>query len=130
MKNIFKALTLCLLLTSCSDNYDYTPYYNAKGMKGTEVYCWEIKENTWRCGAMSGTNRNKSLDELQYLQNDLPCTLKNMKKILSTFTDEERNNVSIATIPYPITEDNFEIVTFNPNNEITSYLIKELGLSK
>ena len=153
MKKILTLFGICMCLVSCSysttnredalierkisyenteeamSKYDYSPYYNTKGMKGTEVYCWEIEENIWRCGAMLGTNRNKTLDELLWMQNDLPCTLKKMNEILSTYTDEERRGITLYEIPYPMTVEIYNTSFLNYNSENLPFLVSELGLT-
>lgn len=70
-------------LTSCNtqktSSIDYSLYESAYGMKGTEIYCWEISNNDWRCGALIGTNRNKTNDEIKRLY---PIKLEDMKELL------------------------------------------------
>ena len=153
MKKILTLFGICMCLVSCSrsttsredalkerkisyenteeamSKYDYSPYYNTKGMKGTEVYCWEIEENIWRCGAMLGTNRSKTLDELLWMQNDLSCTLKKMNEILSTYTDEEKRGITVYEIPYPMTEEIYNTSFLNYNSENMPFLVSELGLT-
>ena len=153
MKKILTLFGICMCLVSCScsttsredalvernisyenteeamSKYDYSPYYNTKGMKGTEVYCWKIEDNTWRCGTMLGTNRIKTLAELLWMQNELPCTLKRMKTILSTYTDEERRGITIFEIPYPMTEEIYNTSFLNYNSENKPFLVSELGLT-
>lgn len=84
-------------------------------MKGTEIYCWEISNNDWRCGALIGTNRNKTYEELKTIQEDYPCPLSTMKTILSSYPDDARNSIYIRIIDYPLSIDNF--VGEIPNDE-------------
>lgn len=136
-KNI-KALLISLAslsLFSCSEKYDYTLYYEAASMKGTEVYCWQISPGIWRCGAIYGTNRLKTLDEILHMQNDLPCTLGKMKKIIKTFEYEnKKDHVWAIDVPYPITQEVMEEL-YNDNSykyyesENIKYLNWRLGIS-
>ena len=85
-------------------------------MKGTEVYCWQISPGIWRCGAIYGTNRLKTLDEILHMQNDLPCTLGKMKKIIKTFEYEnKKDHVWAIDVPCPITQKVIEEL-YNDNS--------------
>ncbi|MFA5421790.1 MAG: hypothetical protein WC344_03200 [Bacilli bacterium] len=127
-----------LLLSGCVERYDYTPYYHAVG-KGTEVYCWEIGENDFRCGAMPGTNRFKTYDEFQAIQK-LPATLSKMREILEYIKIEDPYNyfVSMHIIIYPLPDygenDNgvcswYDILSEKDKDEaIRYYLETRLGI--
>lgn len=155
MKKILTLFGICMCLVSCScsttsreyaliersisyentekamSKYDYSEYYNAKGMKGTEVYIWKILDNVWRCGARIGTNRLASLEELQFMQKELPCSLPKMKEILSTYSEEERKNIAVVSMPYPITEENYNPYNFQDGQYDFSELVDvmtQLGL--
>lgn len=61
---MFGILTSCNSQTSnnsTSSYIDYSIYTSAYGGKGTELYCWKIDNDSWRCGALIGTNREKYL---------------------------------------------------------------------
>lgn len=135
MKNKLKlCIGICLMLGICSScNYtsetnsiDYTIYESAYGVKGTEIYCWEIADNDFRCGALAGTNRNKTYEELKTIQDDYSCPLETMKKILANYPEETRKYASIFIINYPLEKDDF--VRRIPNEEILIYLRNKLGL--
>ena len=155
MKKILTLFGICMCLASCSCNsveredaliersisienrqatmakYDYSPYYNAKSMKGTEVLFWKILDNEWRCGARIGTNRLASLEEIQFMQKELPCSLPKMKEILSTYSEEERKNISTFPIEYPVTEENYNTY-YLPDGQYDFYelldVMTQLGL--
>lgn len=124
MKNFLKLLFLSLILTSlcsCDNNYDYSLYYSYKdNLKGIEVYCWD-NGNAWYSGILMGTNRTKFIDEVQWLQDNLPCPLNKMRKILKDYSDEEVNNARIVVVSAPplskelngmITEENIDEYTY------------------
>ena len=46
----------------------YPEYFELSDFKGIEVYVWQIAEESYRCGIMSGTNRNKTEEEIWELQ--------------------------------------------------------------
>lgn len=123
----------CLMvgaLTSCknptSSEIDYSIYNSAIGSKGTELYCWGIANDSWRCGVLPGTNSNKTFEELKKIQEMYPCPLDTMKVILSTYFDEARNNILILIIDYPLTMDNY--AGRAPGIDTLNYLKNELGL--
>lgn len=123
------SISAILLVTLCP-SIQYAPYYNAKGGKGTEVYCWKLRDDSWRCGALKGTNRLKSSEEIKRLQR-LPCTLQVMKNILATYSESERKNVSVLVIDYP-TSQLERFYTFYSRDQIPetySYLYQELNLT-
>ena len=79
--------------------------------KGLEIYCWKTDGGEWKCGAIPGTNRLKSGNEIAFLQEKLPCPLSEMNKILMTYSEEERKYKKEEDIP-----------------ETYIYLYTELGL--
>lgn len=46
----------------------YPEYFELSDFKGIEVYVWQMAEESYRCGIMSGTNRNKTEEEIWELQ--------------------------------------------------------------
>ena len=46
----------------------YPEYFELSDFKGIEVYVWQVAENSYRCGMMSGTNRLKTDKEISALQ--------------------------------------------------------------
>ena len=54
--------------TGSSSKLDYSLYYSYKtNIKGIEIYCWE-NEDYWYSGILPGTNRFKSVEEVEWLQ--------------------------------------------------------------
>lgn len=107
--------------------HDYSPYYNLSTGKGLEVYCWEISDGEWRCGALSGTNRGKWADEIAYLQYELPCPLNEMNKILKAYS-----GVSIVVFVVDYMQDTSDTLVYKLSQDIPEtykFLYSELGLS-
>lgn len=110
----------------CTRN-NYSPYYNLSTGKGLEVYCWEISDGEWRCGALSGTNRVKWADEIAYLQYELPCPLNEMNKILKAYS-----GVSIVVFVVDYMQDTSDTLVYKLSQDIPEtykFLYSELGLS-
>lgn len=115
MKLKTKARFLLLLnivtLTSCKSNdlNDYSLYYSYIGEgKGLEVYCWK-KEASWYSGLLPGTNRLKTVDEVERLQDNLPCPINKMCEILDTILEEYEKKycfVYIVSVPPKVEELN------------------------
>ena len=76
----------------------YPHYFELTHSKGIEVYVWQIAENVYRCGLMSGTNRNKTEDEIHALQSS-PLTIAEAKVILNELNVKKDN-----VFPYAITQ--------------------------
>ena len=73
------------ILSSCSDNTDYSSYYNLDTFKGLEVYAYPIK-STYKYRLISGTNVTKDDKDLEALP---LATASKMKSILKTYDDAE-----------------------------------------
>lgn len=86
-------------------------YYNLDTFKGIEVYVWQVDDGEYRCGAMSGTNRNKTINELITLAEN-SATINEMKTILSSY-DIDMENVFIILVENPLTSKNFVIEEIN-----------------
>ena len=59
----------------------FAEYYNLGTTKGIEVYMWQTANGEYRCGALSGTNRNKTNDEILNLAKN-SATIEEMREIL------------------------------------------------
>lgn len=119
MKKIIAASILVVLvlgLVVCSTSgylrIKYSEYYNLDTFKGIEVYVWQTDDGEYRCGAMSGTNRNKTIEELITLAEN-SATIDEMKTILSSY-DIDKENVIIILVENPLTNKNFVIEEINP----------------
>ena len=83
----------------------FSEYYNLDTFKGIEVYVWQTNDGTYECGAMNGTNRNKTFEEILLLEKN-GATFEEMRTILSSYNiDKER----IVIIPVNINAEDFEI---------------------
>lgn len=128
-KAIFLLLLNIVTLTSCKSNdlYDYSLYYSYNGEgKGLEVYCWK-QETSWYSGLLPGTNRLKTVNEVQWLQDNLPCPINKMCEILDTILEEDEKEycfVCIVSVPPKVEELN------HPSNdsETLQWLRKQLDL--
>lgn len=59
----------------------YPEYFELSDFKGIEVYVWQMAEDSYTCGLMGGTNRNKTEEEIWDLQNKA-LTIDEAKAIL------------------------------------------------
>ncbi len=116
--------------TSISTKLDYALYYSYKtNMKGIEIYCWE-NEDYWYSGILPGTNRFKSVEEVEWLQENLPCPLDEMAKILATYSEEMLKYAPVRIVSIPPKE--LEITSnINEQNKIDKYkyVYGKLGLN-
>ena len=60
----------------------YPEYFELSAFKGIEIYVWEMAEGSYHCGMMSGTNRNKTEEEIWDLAKK-PLTIEEAKLILN-----------------------------------------------
>ena len=124
-KAIFLLLLNIVTLTSCKSNdlNDCSLYYSYSGEgKGLEVYCWK-KEASWYSGLLPGTNRLKTVDEVQRLQDNLPCPINKMCEILDTILEENEKEycfVYIVSVPPKVEELNH-----SPNDSETLRWLRE-----
>jgi beta-lactamase regulating signal transducer with metallopeptidase domain len=85
----------------------FPEYYSLDTSKGIEVYLWQSDNGEYRCGAMSGTNRNKTYEDISILEKN-GVTIEQMKTILASYDiDKEK----IIIIPITINSTNYEIET-------------------
>lgn len=82
-------------------------YWGLDGMKGVEVYVWQMGGNGYYCGALPGTNRRKSEEEIQALFAN-GATLEEMRTILE-LCEIEREKVSIIPVQNPLSSYWYEI---------------------
>lgn len=73
---------------------NYPEYFELNTFKGLEVYVWQMAEDYYRFGLMSGTNREKTLEEKMALKG---ASAEEMALILSTYDIEDEN---ISVIPW------------------------------
>lgn len=78
----------------------YPEYFELGTSKGIEVYVWQMAENSYRCGMMSGTNRNKTDEEIWGLQVQ-SLSVEETKAILDAIGVEKSDIIFIPiTQPY------------------------------
>ncbi len=90
----------------------YPEYYNLDTFKGIEVYVWQDEDGEYRCGAMSGTNRGKTIEELTALA-DNSTTIAEMKTILSSY-ETDKDGIIIIQVANPLFGEEIEIQEINP----------------
>ena len=78
----------------------YPEYYNLDTFKGIEVYVWQNEDGEYRCGAMSGTNRGKTIEELTALAEN-SASIKEMKSILASY-ESSKDSIIIIQIANPL----------------------------
>ncbi len=76
----------------------FPEYFGLDSFKGIEVYVWKTDDGEYKCGALTGTNRLKTEDELRDLQEN-GATVAEMKVILASY---ELDKNSIAIVPIDI----------------------------
>ena len=90
----------------------YPEYYNLDTFKGIEVYVWQNDDGEYRCGAMSGTNRGKTIEELIALEEN-SASIKEMKSILASYKIN-KDSIIIIQVDNPLSGDEIEIQGINP----------------
>ena len=91
----------------------YPEYYNLDTFKGIEVYVWQNEDGEYRCGAMSGMNRGKTIEELIALANN-STTIDEMKLILKSYKVEKES--IIIQVMNPLSSEEIEIKEINPED--------------
>ena len=66
----------------------YPEYFDLGTFKGLELYVWQMAPDSYSCGLMLGTNRNKTLEELMNLKG---ASIAEMRAILSTYDIDEKD---------------------------------------
>ena len=90
----------------------YPEYYNLDTFKGIEVYVWQNEDGEYRCGAMSGTNRGKTIEEYTALAEN-SASIKEMKSILASYKIN-KDSIIIIQVANPLSGDEIEINEINP----------------
>ncbi len=70
----------------------YPEYFDLSTFKGLELYVWQMAPDSYSCGLMLGTNRNKTLEELINLKG---ASIAEMRAILSTYDIDEKDVIII-----------------------------------
>lgn len=82
-------------------------YFELSSFKGIEFYIWEMSEDSFRCGMMSGTNRNKTDEEIWDLANR-SLSITEAKKILE-YQDIKYQDVIVMPVIQPVSSYQYEI---------------------
>ena len=82
-------------------------YFELSDFKGIEIYVWEMAEGCYRCGMMSGTNRNKTDEEIWDLANR-SLSVNEAKKIIKALHLEEEYLIVIP-VNQPVSSYMYEI---------------------
>ena len=85
----------------------YPEYFELSDFKGIEVYVWQIAEESYRCGIMSGTNRNKTEEEIWKLQ-ESSLSVDEAKALLNEL-GINRNDIIVIPIAQPYSSYLYEI---------------------
>lgn len=73
----------------------YPEYFELSSFKGIEIYVWETAADSYQCGLMSGTNRNKTDSEIASLK---PLTIDDAKLILDSLGVPEADRIVIPVV--------------------------------
>ena len=85
----------------------YPEYFELSDFKGIEVYVWQMAENSYRCGMMSGTNRNKTIEEIIELQSR-SLSIDEAKAILNEI-GVKKEDIIVIPISQPYSSYAYEI---------------------
>ena len=85
----------------------YPEYFELSDFKGIEVYVWQMEEESYRCGIMSGTNRDKTEEEIWELQ-ERSLSVDEAKALLNEL-GINRNDIIVIPIAQPYSSYLYEI---------------------
>lgn len=85
----------------------YPEYFKLDASKGVEIYVWQMAEGSYHCGLMSGTNRNKTDEEIWKLASK-PLSVEEAKMILKEL-GVGKENWSIIAVVQPYSSYRYEI---------------------
>ena len=128
MKKIFLTAAVMLCLVSCGAEVEnnslpssqvqssadveslrkkYPEYFELGDFKGIEVYVWQMTEDSYQCGLMSGTNRNKTEEEIMELAQK-PLTVDEAKLILDEL-GVKGSDIIVIPVIQPYSSYHYEI---------------------
>lgn len=82
---------------------------------------------SWYSGLLPGTNRLKEVEEVEWLQDNLPCPIAKMSEILDTILEEEEKEYTFVCIVS--TPPKSEELRHEPDeSETLQWLRGQLGL--
>lgn len=85
----------------------YPEYFKLSSFKGIEIYVWQMSEDDYHCGLMSGTNRNKTDEEIWDLASK-PLSVDEAKMILGELGVKKEEMIIIPVVQ-PISSYRYEI---------------------
>ncbi len=110
--------------------YSYFEDYDPSHIAGlVEIYCWESLDG-WEGGILTLTDRSKTPEEVEWMQDNLPCPLNIMKDILRSYPERTRKNSGIYVVGIPPKEEELVYNTNKVLNNKETYLMlyKKLDL--
>jgi len=132
--NKLSILLSSLFLVSCNPistiplETKYAKYYEFNRFGRCEIYCWK-KESDWESGLLERTDRNKTIEEVKWLQDELPCPILYMRDILDTFGAASRQflRIYIVSLP-PKSEELLRVIDLENHRYDYIYLYNVLDL--
>ena len=85
----------------------FPEYFDLRTSKGLEVYVWQIAEDSYRCGVLPGTNREKTSEEMWKLWTNSAAP-EEMKAILASYEISD-DYILIASCIQPYSSYYYEI---------------------
>ena len=85
----------------------YPEYFELSDFKGVEVYVWQMAEDSYLCGMMSGTNRNKTDEEITELSQKA-LEIEEAKAILD-YLGVRNTDVIVIPVIQPYSSYQYEI---------------------
>ncbi|WP_295154041.1 hypothetical protein [uncultured Ruminococcus sp.] len=85
----------------------YPEYFEISDFKGIEIYIWQTAEDEYYCGLMSGTNRNKTDEEIHALA-EKPLTVDEAKAILDA-VGADMDSIFVIPVIQPNSDYQYEI---------------------
>lgn len=78
-----------------SDDPSHIPFH------GVEIYCWKSKNGQWESGILYTSSFYKTPEQIEWLQDNLPCPLRAMRSILRSFSEAQRKNSVVFLVSNP-----------------------------
>ena len=89
------------------ERYRYDIYLNLSTMKGLDVYFYML-DDEYNFVMLSGTNRNKTVEEISTLQKNYSCPLDEFKNVLSKYSSEDLESIYFCEVSYPVNEEDIK----------------------
>ena len=85
----------------------YPEYFELSDFKGIEVYVWQMAENSYRCGLLGGTNREKTQEEIWNLEFK-SLSIEQAKAILDEL-GTDKDDIVVIPVTQPFSSYAYEI---------------------